>query len=513
MPNLWSPGRDSTRIAIAAAIATALATFWIFRGLRHDDAYITFQFARNVGSGRGFVFNAGERVLGSTSPLHVLVLAAVYAVLGDVIARAAVLIGAIAMAAQSVLLFLIFKRTSVALGSLLALLMSLGYFGSHSWLALETNLLAALVLGVFWSLEARREILCGVLLGLAFLCRYDAGLLVPICLLVWWSRSRAVPYRMLLAAFLVVLPWLGWATLYFGSFMPHTFFVKQRITRPIVYFAAALTRFSESPWKTVPESARPLLALTTPLFWAAGAIFVWRHARQAVALCLYGAALVVAYSWIAPHPAQHWHLYVAEMAFTLLFLLGSVGWLLRLYDSNVRDAALVRALPAAIASLLLIVSTGLSTAAFGRSHLTDYWLGRRHDRYVESAAWLRSHVPADRVVLAPEVGTLGYLTGMRMVDPYGLINATNGYPKAPSIENLAALVDWYHPDVLLLDTPDQGAFFERRSQYRIVKVFDDDPWSTVLVRTPGVLLEPSTFDALLTQLPPRAHAALDSGTR
>jgi len=84
-------------LAIAALVATsAAATFWLCRGLRHDDAFITFVYARHLGAGEGFVFNLGERVLGATSPLHVLLLALVYRVAGDVLPTAAIALGAAA---------------------------------------------------------------------------------------------------------------------------------------------------------------------------------------------------------------------------------------------------------------------------------------------------------------------------------------------------------------------------------------------------------------------------------
>ncbi len=40
-----------------------------------DDAYITFRYARNLISGLGYVFNPGEHVLGTTTPLYTLYLA------------------------------------------------------------------------------------------------------------------------------------------------------------------------------------------------------------------------------------------------------------------------------------------------------------------------------------------------------------------------------------------------------------------------------------------------------
>ncbi len=47
--------------------------------LRHagyDDSFITFRYARNIASGHGFVYNQGERYLGTTAPFYCLLLAA-----------------------------------------------------------------------------------------------------------------------------------------------------------------------------------------------------------------------------------------------------------------------------------------------------------------------------------------------------------------------------------------------------------------------------------------------------
>jgi Gpi18-like mannosyltransferase len=98
----------------------------------------------------------------------------VYALFGDVLAPAAILIGAI---------------------------------GAHGWLALETNLQTALALATLWSVEREKDLLAGILLGLAFLCRYDAALLVPIVVAERWLLRRALPVHTLLVSLAVVFPW------------------------------------------------------------------------------------------------------------------------------------------------------------------------------------------------------------------------------------------------------------------------------------------------------------------
>lgn len=55
-------------LALTARLTPGLRTL--------DDAYITYRYTRNILAGNGFVFNPGERELGTTTPLYTLLLAA-----------------------------------------------------------------------------------------------------------------------------------------------------------------------------------------------------------------------------------------------------------------------------------------------------------------------------------------------------------------------------------------------------------------------------------------------------
>src|SRR5437588_12706743 len=69
------------KIAIRAAwIVAGLAVavrFFVLRATHCtiEDAYITLRYAENLASGNGFVYNLGEHVLGTTTPLFTLLLA------------------------------------------------------------------------------------------------------------------------------------------------------------------------------------------------------------------------------------------------------------------------------------------------------------------------------------------------------------------------------------------------------------------------------------------------------
>jgi hypothetical protein len=105
---------STLRRAIDAAlpklwIASAATTFAWFRELRHDDAFITFRYARNIAEGAGFVFNPGEHVLGTTSPLFTLVAAGLYVLVGEALPTAAIAVNAVAVVCQAALVYLLLR--------------------------------------------------------------------------------------------------------------------------------------------------------------------------------------------------------------------------------------------------------------------------------------------------------------------------------------------------------------------------------------------------------------------
>ncbi len=78
--------RDPRAWILFGVFALIVATSARYRGLYHgntiDDAYISFQYAKNWASGNGVVFNPGERVEGYTNFLWVALLAPLWPVVG-----------------------------------------------------------------------------------------------------------------------------------------------------------------------------------------------------------------------------------------------------------------------------------------------------------------------------------------------------------------------------------------------------------------------------------------------
>ena len=115
MPVQRPPLTRTEQIALLLALALAAALMWPVRGYLTDDTFIHLQYARNLATGHGFVFNPGERVYGSTSPLWVALLADAMMLGVDGILAARV-IGAVATLASVLLFFQLMRHTGALLG-------------------------------------------------------------------------------------------------------------------------------------------------------------------------------------------------------------------------------------------------------------------------------------------------------------------------------------------------------------------------------------------------------------
>ncbi|HYO15549.1 MAG TPA: hypothetical protein VE685_20325 [Thermoanaerobaculia bacterium] len=216
-----------TFAAIRSGVALALG-FHPF-----DDTFITFRYARNLALGYGFVFNHGERVLGTTTPLWTLVLAACRAA-GVPIPAAALALALLADVVSAFLLLRMLLRlgfpTRVALGAAMLFLILFDYL-TIARSGMETSLFVVLVLLALSSAVGERPAVAWFAAGLACLARPEGLALLPVLLLAGLARWREREARrgtfLGLAVFAVVLgAWALFASRYFGSFVPQSIVAK-----------------------------------------------------------------------------------------------------------------------------------------------------------------------------------------------------------------------------------------------------------------------------------------------
>lgn len=409
------PALSSTWVLVGLLVLQGLV-LWPYRNFAGDDAYITFQFVRNVMAGEGFAFNAGEPVYGSTAPLWVLAIAAV-AALGLAIPDAAHLLNAL-FAAVNVALF--WKLGLRYLGPGWLPVMASVLFVLDPWQVkwslsgMENALVLTLLMASLLTQLALREagrvnLVTPVLAGLAVLCRPEmvlwAGLL-GLDVLLNEKRHRRANFLALITlgpAFLV--PWLWYAQDQFGSIIPNT--IAAKLSRDHLRTLDGVVAYFGSFW-----AFQGLAVIAVLLVWPRQ----WMHRSVAAAGSAGAWFLPLAWSLILPlfyivGGAQAGGRYlVFGLPFYLLIGLSAWGLLLTRYPMLVRTLF--------VASLLLIGYVQYRYAW----HVTD-WPEGMDPNMIEMARTLQRVAKPGEVVAGDQIGVVGYVSGLRVLDVWGLVSS------------------------------------------------------------------------------------------
>jgi hypothetical protein len=203
-----------------------------------DDAFIHMAVAEHILDGGGWGIVSNDRVNLSSSPLFTVLLLPVLTVgsiglaqvLSLVFACAALAIGYLATRAMTSsvacgLAALVVAAANVHLWRWSGTMMetSLGYL-SVTVIALTTLMLIRSKSESVWQLT-----LLGLLIGLGTEVRFEIGLFLPLSFLALWfsRRENRVRLFVVVVGFCVaVAPWIVFATAYFGTPIPTTFFAK-----------------------------------------------------------------------------------------------------------------------------------------------------------------------------------------------------------------------------------------------------------------------------------------------
>lgn len=469
-------GRDLAALALVVALLVPIGL--LNRGLAADDAYITYRYAQNLLRGGGFVYNPGERHLGTTSPLLALLLSAVGRAYPDLPFWGSAL-SILSLGAAAFFSYLILSRAGAAAAGFLALpLIVLNPVLIES-LGNETCLLLALVAGQYYFYQSGRRKTFAVLAALGALARGE-GIILPL-LLFWFdflrqARERRWDLRPLLVFAALLLPWLLFSRLYFGSFLPSTLSVKM-----------AMARLPHSPWTPFfrdvmenlpgrfgPQGAGFAVLYLLFLAGAAGAL----ADRRFVPFLLFFLAYYLGYGLLRVGSFPWYH---APVAFALSFfaafgvqvlsagearlrerrdrlpsLLGT--WLLQ-PPPDFRSESAFSALPRwpifVPLGLILVASLLQRGIAFSNPRIAPYR---------EAGIWLRENAPAEATVGIPEVGIVGFYAERRMFDIDGLVFPAMADPAR--LHSYQCLIRNYRPDYII----SQG-----KSPYHLVRAGEVHP--------------------------------------
>ena len=301
-----------------------------------------------------------------------------------------------------------------------------------------------------------------------------------------------------LAALATALPWLLFAALYYGDVLPRTLGAKQgeSIVSPWRYLDlvrdvyadagnSVLAAWSPSLTETI---AGPLLLIALLI---AGATALLRRRAALWPLIAFPLCSLLGYAAIGSLPGYTWHYYTLNVLGAFLIALGlhaalvGTGRLCRqaaeLLPATVRIAPrqgrLVAVLLTAVPILALTLPVLRDTSRQIRHRIEPT---AREQRLEDMGRWLADRYEPSTAVLVREIGHVGWISGLRIVDRGGLVTPGLRYDVP---RRLAA--QKFLPDLLLLRADNygvqdsqEGAGFPSNLGYERVEEFDHgQEWS------------------------------------
>lgn len=393
-----------------ASLGVSLAFFawltWSFRGYTPDDTFIFLRYAQNFGDGRGLVFNPGERVYGNTSVLWSLALGA--AAWAGLPLLAVAKIAGVAFGAATIVIAQRLAARIDAGAAIAAPIIMVGFLDLSYWAVsgMDTTLFACLValalLATARAADGGSSALAGLAWGIAGVARPE-GVGLGVVALAWLSwhapaaRKRVWPS---LAGFVLPVALLvagTWA--YYGDPVPNTYWAKrfdraEAFHRGLIYLRGFILNN---------DGALIAGTIITALWFARDHVV----RLSACVLAAYTAYLlwVGGDSWSAPGAARFATPMLAPLAIMMAAGLSIAGALIATRSRRAAGAA-----AAAVLGLWL---------AFPSSNAL---VTRRIGSDAAIVAYLAHHATADDAVAVTDIGWVGYETGLRVIDTFGLVD-------------------------------------------------------------------------------------------
>lgn len=439
------------RVAFVAAVLGGLVFLLWLRFYQPpntvDDAYITFRYARNLVSGVGFVYNPGERVLGTTTPAYAALLAVLSRVSGfDDYPRLALITNALLDAVTFCLLARLGARLigSRWIGLSAALLFAIdGRTLDWSTGGMESSFNVMAIILTFGLFFDKRPRLAALACGLAVLIRPDGATLAAALFAAWglgWLRQQApLPWKEAAIFGAVVVPWVLFAFIYFGTPIPQSVLAKSVVYRlpPLIGLRAFLVQlrtifpFSLPPLQEGLSLVRQILQALLPAgLCGLGLAALQRRHAQAWVVGAYIALFVAFFSIGNPLWLGWYETPLMPLYWTLI--LGAIVWIgerIANFVSPLSTQAAFRAgwVIGAVSVLSIPQLSRLNLIPWETPQHAPFVLNptfnkQREADYELFARMLAPAAHTHRLVAIPEIGAFGYDYPGPVFDTTGLIS-------------------------------------------------------------------------------------------
>lgn len=465
-----------------------------------DDAYITFRYAQNIIDGSGMVYNPGERVLGTTTPIYTFTMAILGSVLGGIDAPypwIALLVNTIADVLTAILLI----RLGQSLGHRRA-----GYATAFIWAiapmsvtfaigGMETSVFVCLMIATFYFYSKGSLVSASLMASLSLLTRPDALLFIlPLgldrlrrAIFVRPSSLRErISFNEIAVFALPTLLWVAFAFLYYGNPLPNS--IAAKTAAYLLPREAALVRLLQhyaTPFLGHLAFGRAWIILGVilfPIVFGLGALSAIRKKTSSWAILAYPWIYIVAFS-IANPLIFRWYLTPPLPVYFLGIFMG-----FERIAQDIKRPVLISVV-AVVAFALTANGWTLHPDHGPDRPAPDMAFIKLELMYEEVGRELKNKIASDETLAAGDIGALGYFSSARILDTVGLISpqVAQYYPlPASSYEiNYAIapnLILDYKPDYLvILEIYGRHELIgepEFEALYKLIKRIDTDIYGT-----------------------------------
>lgn len=432
-----------------------------YLNFRQDDAYIFYTYAKNIAEGNGYVFNLGERVNATTSPLYTILLTVLYFIIKPVSTESLHLIGLlISLLSILIILFSVKKILNndrlfpfFALTFLCLPLLKFGF-------GMETFLNLALIVFSVYLFVNNRLIIASIIAGLSVLARLDSILFAGVLFLYYVITYKKIPpFIVVLVFIMTILPWFVFSYFYFDSLLPTTIGVKLTQNKFEMHGTGLI--FIKGFFSVLPGR------LISAIFLMAGLIFsivylnrkkIKLTANPGIKIILiWSLLLFLIYAFILNAPYYQWYYTPFALSLSVLFAY-------TLYDLFNKDRH--RKVIFVILFLIALIHP-----------LKTYYEGfnPKYTNYYNAASWLNDNIPDNSVLGVDEIGILGYYYNKgRIIDALGLI--TPEVVPHLSKKEFTWYIEIFSPDYIVNDYPivqahAGGSAKEFFDKYEMIKIF------------------------------------------
>ena len=434
-------------------LALILRLAWLaYTGYIEEDAFITFRIARQLAGGNGFVYNLGERVDGTTTPLFTLLLSGWLKLTTNVVLGARILdlafgLGTLLLVQQT--LKHLGRSTAEQVG-VLALLAISSKLVNMETQGMETPLVLFLMAAA-WHAQARgRVVWVGVLTGLLLWTRMDLFLWPLVLAIATALTDWKAAVRLALATAGTFLPWVLFSTAYFGSPIPYTITAKwvayiQFDRSPLINHFLKVVGYLTPFYVPLPDWRNVLPVVLTLALATAGAI----QARRERLLMILPAFVLLDVTRLVLTRATFANRYFIPALWMVLILAGLAVGRLWEYSRGIPTAEKAGLRAAILLALLAVVLFGFAQASDLRLAQTY----RNQQALTAIGVWLHQHTSPRATVELEPLGYIGYYADRTMLDEVGLVTPAVVAMKLRRIPG-DTYFSYLNPDFLVLHCDD-----------------------------------------------------------